>query len=271
MNAWRTLRALLLLAALSGCVKAPFTTSVLEHYGLSSADLGRVQFYTSEKIVLAREVTRQAREQRGAELRLHDETETEIVEISEYTPCVVLRAEGDYLLLGFSPNDRSAALWFEAEPADETAGDERRYLLAALDNGYDEPPPFTPRFAKGFLISWAGNKYHVVSGRAAYLLYQMSDDERRKTEVSPPGWRLSDRAERRGVLASPPSAAETDSPPAPPLSAADVEPAPGQPPSAAGVESAPGQPPSTAAVEPAPNAESAPGTLPSTNKPEQAP
>ncbi len=193
----------------AGCVKAPFTTSVLDRYGLSPEDLGSVQFFTSEKIVLEREVSQQARERDGAELRLQDDTHTEVVEVSERTPCVVLRVEGDYLLLGFAPKDVRAALWFEAEPADDTAGDERRYVLTALENTYDESQEtFSPRFAKGFLISWSGQKYHVVSGREAYLLYQIADDQRDRVEVSPPGWRLSDRGARRPV--APPTATKNE-------------------------------------------------------------
>jgi hypothetical protein len=214
-------RWLCLLGCLSaGCAKAPFTTSVLEQYGLTANDLGRVQFYTSEPIVLEREATRETRIRDGAELRLHDDTQTEVVEVSERTPCVVLRVEGNYLLLGFSPKDLRAALWFVAQPeADGDRAYDRRFVLAALENGLeDDAQPFSPRFSKGFLISWSGQKYHVVSGRGAYLLYQMSDDERRKVEHSPPGWRLSERAPQRPTLtplAPPPTAAAPEQQPEP--------------------------------------------------------
>jgi len=185
----------------AGCAKAPFTTSVLERYGLNANDLGRVQFFTSEKIVLERELSQQVRVRDGNELRFQDDTQTMVVEVSERTPCVVLRVEGDYLLLGFSPKDLNAALWFAAQRVDDSEGrtNDRRYVLVALENTYDETTaPWTPRFSKGFLISWSGEKYHVASGRDAYLLYQMADDfEQRKVEQSPPGWRLSDRAPKR--------------------------------------------------------------------------
>lgn len=207
---WRLARALVLvLGCATGCAKAPFTTSVLESYGLSTADLSRVQFFTSEQIVLEREVSRQAHAQRGAELRLQDDTHTEVVEVSERMPCVVLRVEGDYLLLGFSPKDLRASLWFRAEALDEGGEAERRYVLTALENGHDEREnPFTPRFSKGFLVRWSGQKYHVVSGRGAYLLYQIADDERHRVEVSPPGWRLSERAPPPPA-SPPPAATET--------------------------------------------------------------
>jgi hypothetical protein len=81
-------------------------------------------------------------------------------------------------------------------------------VLAALENTHDEhEQPFTPRFSRGFLISWSGHKYHVVSGRSAYLLYQLADDDRRKVESSPPGWRLSDRGSQPTLSSPQPTAA----------------------------------------------------------------
>jgi hypothetical protein len=203
MRRW-ALATMFALCCATGCAKAPFTTSVLESYGLSPADLARVQFFTSEEIVLERETSTQARAQRGAELRLQDDTNTEVVRVSERIPCVVLRVEGEYLLLGFSPNDLRASLWFRAEPGDDAGESERRYVLTALENPHDEDrAEFTPRFSRGFLVSWSGHKYHLVAGRNAYLLYQMADDERHKIERSAPGWRLSDRAARPPVLSPP--------------------------------------------------------------------
>lgn len=204
MRAWSLVLALGICTV--GCAKAPFTTSVLDSYGLAPTDLASLQFFTSEKIVLEREVIRQARAQHGGELHLQDDTHTEVVQVSEHLPCVVLRVEGEYLLLGFSPKHLDASLWFRAEPLEEVAGDDRRYVLTALDNPFDErTEPFAPRFSKGFLVSWAGQKYRVVSGRTAHLLYQIPDDERRTVEVSPPGWKLSDRAARPPVVAPPPT------------------------------------------------------------------
>jgi hypothetical protein len=193
---------------------------VLERYGLNAADLGRVQFFTSETIVLERELTRQTRVQDGAELRFRDEMQTDVVEVSERTPCVVLRVDGDYLLLGFSPKDMRAALWFaaQADGDGDSHSADRRYSLVALENAFDETGEFTPRFSKGFLIRWSGEKYHVVSGRGAYLLYQMNDNERHKVEHTPPGWRVSERGPRP-ALKPPPTAAGAE-----PQSELEVEP-----------------------------------------------
>ena len=207
----------------AGCAKAPFTTSVLERFGLTAGDLGRVQFFTSENIVLERELSSQTRVSDGAELRFRNDMQTEVIEVSEHTPCVVLRVEGDYLLLGFSPKDVHAALWFRAQPREESAADGRRYTLVALENAADdESPPFAPRWSKGYLVSWSGQKYHIASGRSAYLLYELSDDsKRRKVEHSPPGWRLSERAPRKAM--APTSPIEPEPEPETPPAAAHAE------------------------------------------------
>lgn len=190
---------LLLGLALTGCAKAPFTTAVIKRFQLTTADLGRVQFFTSEPIVLRRESTSRSRVASGAALGLHDDMQVEEIVVSEQTPCVVLRAEGDYLLLGFSPKDTRAALWFRAPEMDENtdnqpSGGGRLYEFVALDNTLEEPGPFTPRWSKGFLVSWSGKKYYVLSGRGAYLLYERDDDfERHRVEYDAPGWRVSER------------------------------------------------------------------------------
>jgi hypothetical protein len=195
----------------------------MERYDLAAPDLGRIQFFTSEKIVLEREVSRQTREQDGAELRLGDDSETEIIEISEHTPCVVLRVDLWARSRAADNHLRRAALWFEAQRTDGEEGGDARYMLAALENTHDEQEqPFTPRFSKGFLISWSGHKYHVVSGRGAYLLYQLADDDRRKVESSPPGWRLSERSSQQSTIStSPPLAAAPEPEPEPEI---EIEP-----------------------------------------------
>jgi hypothetical protein len=73
--------------------------------------------------------------------------------------------------------------------------------LVALDNAYeDATSPFAPQWSKGFLVSWSGEKYHVASGRDAYLLYELKDDfERRTVERRPPGWRVSERPPPRAA------------------------------------------------------------------------
>jgi hypothetical protein len=206
--------ALLLLCLSAGCAKAPFTTAVIERFQLSHADLHRIQFFTSEPVILQRETSLQSRTERGAELVVRDDFEIEAIEVSEHTPCVILRVEGDYLLLGFSPKDERAALWFRAQAVEEAADTAhgRRYVLVAIDNLAHESEPFTPRFTKGFLVHWSGKKYHVVSGRDAYLLYDMDDSfERHKVEYSAPGWRISERPPARAPARPVPAPAASES------------------------------------------------------------
>jgi hypothetical protein len=180
----------------AGCVKAPFTTAVIQRFQLTHDDLSRIQFFTSESVILQREMSLRTRSEQGAELVVRDDLEIEQVEVSEHTPCVILRVEGDFLLLGFSPRDERAALWFRAQPTEEAAAAARgrRYELVAIANPLRESQAFTPEWSKGYLVSWSGKQYHVVSGRGAYLLYDMDDNfERHKVELSAPGWRISER------------------------------------------------------------------------------
>jgi hypothetical protein len=191
---------LLCLAGALGCAKAPFTQGVRERFGLTRDDLRRIQFFTSEEIVLQRELNSQTRAIQGSELVIHDDVRIERIVVSNRTPCVALRVEGEYLLAGFSPRDPGAALWFRAQQGQDAlkSPDGRRYELATLENALLEEGPFEPRWSKGFLVNWSGSKYHVVAGRDSYLLYEMDDDfEQDEVEHSPPGWRVSDKTPPR--------------------------------------------------------------------------
>lgn len=191
----RALVVALLLTGGFGCAKAAFTQGVRERFGLGREDLRRIQFFNSEAIVLEREAVAQARSLDNSELVLRQDVRIEQITVDERTPCVVLRVEGEYLLMGFSPKDPRAALWFRAQRAEDAdSASERRYELVALENGMVEPAPFQPRWSKGFLVNWAGKAYHITEGRSAYLLYDLDDDvERDLIKESAPGWRLGEK------------------------------------------------------------------------------
>lgn len=191
--------ALIACIAISGCSKAAFTQGVREQFGLTREDLRRIQFFNSDTIVLQREVEAQSRSLKDNELVMRGGVLVEQVKVSERTPCVALRVEGDFMLMGFSPKDPRAALWFRAQRDDDLErAPERRYELVALDNPLVESGAFEPRYSKGFLVTWGGAEYHVTAGREAYLLYDLDHDfERDMVEQSAPGWRLSEQAAPR--------------------------------------------------------------------------
>ncbi len=231
------------------CVKATYTQSVRDRFGLSAQDLGRLQFFTSQEIVLQREVSLQNKERRGAELAIQDGVRIEQVVIPGGTPCVAIEVEPDLSLVSFARQSPGHALWFGSAfgtaagsasgttsasasgptlVSDDTLSpDSRPFSLVALENQPGEPAPFVPRPSKGFLVTWGGQKYRIASGRGAYLTYELDESfAREKVKQEPPGWRLSE-----GVpsVATPAAASSTALVPAPPGSAS-AAPAPAPPP-----------------------------------------
>lgn len=183
-------------AAIAACGKPVFTETVRQRYGLERNDFRRVQFFTSDDIVLRREVLAQEKSEHGGELVVRGGVRVEEVVIKKHTPCVALRFEGDYLLVSFSRQVPDRSLWFGIKRKDDSpVVDSRKYQLVALDNPREESVPFAPQFAKGFLVSYGGKKYQIADGAMwdAHLLYEIVEsfaDER--VQEKPPGWKLTD-------------------------------------------------------------------------------
>jgi hypothetical protein len=199
-----------------GCGQATFTRAVRDRYGLSAEDVGRLQFSTSEEIVLQREISVQKKERRGSELAIEDGVRIEQIVIPAHTPGVALEVVPSFILVSFSRQTPGHALWFGLGPSgpdDGTPTDTRPFLLATLENEPVDAPPFAPRWSKGFLVTWGGEKYRVAHGRGAFLTYDMDESfASEKVKQQPPGWRLTE-----GVPA-------VKTPPTPPTPS--VEPAP---------------------------------------------
>ena len=211
---FEVLVAALLLSGVS-CSKPVLTDSLRERYALNEADLRHVQLYTSEEIVLRREITGQDKSLSGSELRIRDGVRVEEVVIRAKTPCVALRVEGLFMLVGFSPQRPDLSLWFALNTKGEAPPEGRRYEVAALANPPNDPAPFTPVYAKGFLVTYGGQKYRVADERSwgVHLLVDLEESfARDRVRQEAPGWRLSDKP----VPSSPPSpasAAPTATPP----------------------------------------------------------
>ncbi len=185
-------------AAALGCMKPVFTQGVRDRYGLSPADLQRVQFFTSDDITLRREVAVQSRKVEGNGLAVGDEIRVHETTVAAGTPCVAIRVEGNFVLVSFARQRLDSALWFALERGDDAGVPaSRRYRLVELENGPLEQGPFEPRWSKGFLVTWKGEKYRVASGREAYLLYEITENnDRERITEKPPGWRLKEGAPR---------------------------------------------------------------------------
>ena len=193
---WMTAVLLLATASLAGCGKPAFTMASRERFSLSPADIQRMQFYTSDEIVLRREVPLQESSASCEGLVVRDGSLVEEIIIPMHTPCVALRVEGDFLLVGFAHNNPAKSLWFgvKSRTEDTRPYEERRYELVQLENAPDEPPPFEPRYAKGYLLSYGGNKYQLADGKMwqVHLLFDEGSHIRKRVTESPPGWKQSD-------------------------------------------------------------------------------
>jgi len=180
----------------AGCNKPALTTAVRERYGLTDADVGRLQLYTSDTIVLRREVVVQKRDESERALAIRDELKVEEVVIPAGTPGVAIRAAGDAILVSFSREQPDRALWFGLKKrAEEGSDDPLRYELMPLAGDDEASDEDKPTYAKGFLVSYGSKKYHVADGKMwrVHLLYDLdaefADDVVREKA---PGWRLSE-------------------------------------------------------------------------------
>lgn len=193
------------IVALGGCGKPMFTQAVRESHSLSPADLQHIQFYTSDEIVLRRDLTEQAQEKVGDALVVSEGVVFDEVVIPKHTPGVALRVEGDFLLIGFSRDDPERSLWFGIKRGNnefDVPLADTPYTLMHLANRYDEEG-FEPRYAKGYLFTYEGKQYQVANPkmRDVYLVYDDGDFANKRERRAPPGWRLTD-APSSGVRAT---------------------------------------------------------------------
>lgn len=191
-------RALLVLLSLPlvSCGKPAFTLGTRERFNLSPVDLRRLQFFTSGEIILRREVPAPESATAGNTLVIRDGALVEEIVIPMRTPCVALRVEGDYILAGFSRESPAKSLWFtvKSRTQDVTPHEDRRFELVHLENPVDEPPPFEPRYAKGYQLTYNGQQYQIADGKMwdVHLLYEEGSHIRKRTTETPPGWKQSD-------------------------------------------------------------------------------
>jgi hypothetical protein len=181
----RVLSAVVVLTA--SCVHPAWTDEIRERYGLSEQELKHVQFFTSAKITLRRERPNQQRKVVDNELVIEDELLVDDVVIRRGTPGVMLRLEGNHILISFSQTQPDRALWFTRKE-----GTDGRYRLSHLAVHPDEQP-FQERYAPGFAVHYAGQDYRVLDADSwkVYLTYEdpQSFDEGVNTE-RPEGWKL---------------------------------------------------------------------------------
>ncbi len=205
------------------------TDSLRERYALGEADLRRVQLFTSDEIVLRREAAAEERSIGGAELRVRGGVFEEEVLIPARTPCVALRTEGTYVLVGFTPQRPDLSLWFSLDTKSDPSAEGRRYLLAPIANAYDAPSPLVPETAKGFLVTYGSKKYRVADARSwsSHLLVDLEESfKKNRVRQEPPGWKLDEApggsVRVKAGASAPPAPPAPSAPSAPSLSPADA-------------------------------------------------
>lgn len=102
----------LLLAMQSCAPKVPFTMAIQEKYKLTDTDIKKIQFYTSDDIVLYKAESASKTETTGGEVVVTNKSQEERLLIKKGTPCVVVKIEGkDKLYLGFDAGDGKMLLF----------------------------------------------------------------------------------------------------------------------------------------------------------------
>jgi hypothetical protein len=101
------------LLTLSACSpKVPFTLAVQEKYKLTDTDIKKIQFYTSDDIVLYQGESESKTETTGGEVVITNKKKEEQIIIKKGTPCVVVKIEGkDKLYLGFDTGEGKVLLF----------------------------------------------------------------------------------------------------------------------------------------------------------------
>ena len=86
-----TLFTVLILTTLAGCgpSRVPFTQNLREKYQLKPEELKRIQFYTSNDLILRRGENKNSKETEGGELTLMKDGLVEEIIIKAGTPCLI--------------------------------------------------------------------------------------------------------------------------------------------------------------------------------------
>lgn len=202
----------------------PFTRGFRENHGLSDREVGQVQFFTSDDILLRRSQTLQDREIGDAELEIHTKVAVEEVDIPSGTPCVAVRVEGEFIEVAFSPKHPERTLWFSTRDAQAPG----RYGLTHVTDVRVEDGKRRPVYSHGYTVRYGGKDYRVIEPET-WKVYLMFDGEvssdRDVDSRRPPGWELKrDRRPSATVSAAGKPAADAPAKPAEPAVTAPAQP-----------------------------------------------
>jgi len=145
----------------------PFTQRLYDEQGWSEAELKKIQFYTSQDIILYRDIVEGDSKIVSGEIKIRNGRKVDEVRIKKGTPGVML----------FRPKDNKFAISFEAGDDDRflifgaSAKRGGRYQLLAKD--------WKRNYGK---VTYAGKTYRVNSD-SAYAALLVDLDRKRNTKV----------------------------------------------------------------------------------------
>jgi hypothetical protein len=104
---------IIVLFVMSSCSpKVPFTMAIQEKYKLTDTDIKKIQFYTSDDIILYMGESQSKTETTGGEVVVTSNKQEERLIIKKGTPCVVVKIEGkDKLYIAFGSGDQKVILF----------------------------------------------------------------------------------------------------------------------------------------------------------------
>lgn len=191
-SAWGALLCLAVIASL-GC-HTPFSRAFRENHQLQPSDLRRIQFYTSDTILLRRVRGGETRRQLAGSLDIHSKVEVEEVEIDAGTPGVAVRVHGEYIGVSFSRGDTQHLLWFSSVDA-STAGQYALTHVTDYTSGDGAQGRPGPQYSPGYFVRYGAHDYRLVEP-ADWNVHLLFDDDvtldRVTRQQQPAGWALSD-------------------------------------------------------------------------------
>ena len=108
-NYFKAFMALFIVAILSSCAaKVPFSTNVMKRYNITEADLTKMQFYTSDEIILKRaEAHGTGKKTEAGVLTISKGKDIEEIVIKRNTPCLIQKiANREQFLMSFGDGNK---------------------------------------------------------------------------------------------------------------------------------------------------------------------
>ena len=188
----------LCLLLLLGACHSPFSRAFRENHQLQPQDLKKIQFYTSDAVLLRRVDSDQSRKTTEGALDIHAQVDVEEIAIEAGTPGAIVAVHGEYLAVSFTPGDTERVLWFSSVDSPAFG----QYALTHVTEYVENPRADQRRgaqFSSGYFIRYGDRDYRLVEPSDFRVYLTFDDDvtlDRRVHRKSPEGWRLGEEPSR---------------------------------------------------------------------------